>query len=442
MLGILLLAGLLQIPLWLVTDLLEERAERRVAAVTEITESWGRAQRIAGPFLVVPYKAMETTTRDTVINGRLVQNSEQREAEKLAVFLPETLKIDGQLDPERRHRGIYDAVVYTARLKLSGRFGVPDTAALGVASERFAWDRAYLAIGVDDLRGSREALVVDWNGRAMECEPGANLPVLWSGVHAPVRGLAAGAAAGEFSLTFNLNGSGRLGFAPTGRQTEVALRSAWADPSFTGGQLPTRRDLTEGGFEALWQASYYGREYAQQWSDERGAPDRAVLERSVFGVELVEVVDSYRVVERATKYAVLFIALLFTAFFLFEVLAALRLHVVHYTLVGAALVLFYLGLLSLSEFISFGAAYGVAALASTLLITCYSAAILRSGGRSLVIGGALGGIYGFLFFVLQMQDYALIAGTGALFAVLGVVMYATRKLDWGVAEVPPELPTE
>ena len=166
-----------------------------------------------------------------------------------------------------------------------------------------------------------------------------------------------------------------------------------------------------------------------------------MLERSLFGVELVEVVDSYRVVERATKYAVLFIALLFTAFFLFEVLAALRLHVVHYTLVGAALVLFYLGLLSLSEFISFGAAYGVAALASTLLITCYSAAILRSGGRSLVIGGALGGIYGFLFFVLQMQDYALIAGTAALFAVLGVVMYATRKLDWG-QEAPPALPTE
>lgn len=151
--------------------------------------------------------------------------------------------------------------------------------------------------------------------------------------------------------------------------------------------------------------------------------------------------DPYRIVERATKYGMLFITLLFTAFFLFEVLAALRLHVLHYGLVGAALVLFYLALLSLSEFTPFLTAYVSAALASTLLISLYSHAILRGGRRSLIIGAALTGIYGFLFLVLQLQDYALLAGTAALFAVLGLVMFTTRKIDWSHATPqPPPMP--
>lgn len=444
LLGILVLVALLQIPLWLIDDLLDERASRRDTALAEIADTWGRSQQITGPFLVVPYRSVATTTRDAFVNGRLVQTTEQRSAEQLAVFLPETLRIDGQLDPSRRHRGIYEAVVYSARLSVSGRFAAPDLASLGLAPADLAWDRAYLALGVDDLRGAREAIVVDWNGQPRACEPGARHPLLPAGVHAPLPPLAAGAAPGEFSLTLTLNGSGRLGFVPAGRQTDVALKSPWADPGFTGALLPARREITSAGFDAAWQASYYGREYAQQWTGENGAPSRETLARSAFGVELVNLVDTYRIVERATKYGLLFIALLFTAFFLFEVLAALRLHVVHYTLVGAALVLFYLALLSLSEFVPFAAAYLAAALASTLLITLYSVSILRGGGRSLVIGAALAGIYGFLFFVLQMQDYALLAGTAALFAVLALVMYATRKIDWshGAPAEPPPLPTE
>ena len=445
--GILVLVALLQLPLWLINGLLAERAARRDAALAEITDTWGRSQQITGPFLVVPYRAFAATTRETLVNGRLVQTTEQRPGDKLAVFLPEQLAINGELEPTRRHRGIYEAVVYSARLKLTGRFATPDLSTLGLPASDFAWDRAYLALGVDDLRGAREAIVVKWNGQARACEPGTLHPLLPAGVHATLPAIAPGEAPGEFSLELTLNGSGRLAFTPVGRQTDVTLRSPWTDPSFTGSLLPARREIGAAGFDAAWQASYYGREYAQQWTEERAAPQREVLLRSAFGVELVNLIDTYRVVERASKYGLLFITLLFTAFFLFEVLAALRLHVVHYTLVGAALVLFYLGLLSLSEFVPFAAAYVGAALASTLLITLYSVSILRSGARSLVIGAALAGIYGFLFFVLQMQDYALLAGTAALFAVLALVMYATRKIDWNPAApaapvAPPPLPAE
>lgn len=50
--------------------------------------------------------------------------------------------------------------------------------------------------------------------------------------------------------------------------------------------------------------------------------------------------EGYRMVERALKHSVLVLALVFAAFFLFETLAGLRLHAVHYGLVGAALCLF------------------------------------------------------------------------------------------------------
>ncbi len=446
LLGILLLVALLQIPLLSVNGLLHERAARRDTAIAEITDTWGRSQRITGPFLVVPYRSVATAVRETLVNGRVIQTTEERPAEKLAVFLPEALVVDGQLDPERRHRGIYEAVVYTARLRLSGRFAAPDLTALGVSAGDFLWDRAYLALGVDDLRGAREALSVTWNGQSRPFVPGARHPLLENGVHAPLPPLSAAEAPGEFSLELALNGSGLLAFTPAGRQTDVILKSTWADPGFTGGLLPSERKLGPEGFEAAWHVSYYGRDYGQQWASDAG-PSRETLARSAFGVELVDVVDTYRIVERAAKYGLLFIVLIFTAFFLFEVLAALRLHVLHYSLVGAALVLFYLGLLSLSEFIPFAAAYLSAALASTLLIALYSVSILRGGRRALVIAAALGGIYGFLFFVLQMQDQSLLAGTAALFAVLGLVMFTTRKLDWGqnagaTSSEPPPLPTE
>jgi inner membrane protein len=419
--GILALAVILTLTLRLVTGLLEERARRRDTAVAEITGTWGRSQQITGPFLVVPY-------RDSSV--------------RLAVILPETLLVDGQLEPVKRHRGIYETVVYTTHLKLSGRFAPPDLAALGVAADGLAWDRAYLALGVDDLRGARSALTVRWDGQSLPLEPGARHPLLPAGVHALLPALSAGAAPAEFFLELDLNGSGRLAFTPVGDQTEVRLRSPWTDPGFTGALLPTRRELGPAGFEAVWQASYYGREYARQWTPDLASPAHDALARSAFGVELVEVVDAYRTVERATKYGLLFFVLIFAAFFLFEVLAALRLHVFHYLLVGAALVLFYLALLSISEFASFGAAYLAAAGASTLLISLYSVSILQGGARSLVIAGALAGVYGFLFFVLRMQDYSLLAGTAALFAVLALVMYLTRKIDWArdAGALPPPLP--
>jgi len=440
--GILLLTLLLQIPLFMIKGLLDERLLRREQAVSEITSTWGLSQTLTGPILVIPYTTSYATENNAVINGRVVRTTEEKTRLAYAFFLPEALEIDGELNPSVRHRGIYEAAVYSGALRLRGHFGKIDVRALGLDPASFKWDQAWIALGVSDLRGTREALRLKWNDAAVDLEPSTRIQGLDTGLHARLPGLlSAERERQEFSCELTLNGSEQMTFVPVGKQTQVKLRSTWADPSFTGAMLPTERQVSPSGFEAAWQVSYYGRSFPQQWTEAPDGTDPLVgkLAAAAFGVSLMTPVDNYRVVERAIKYGVLFITLLFTAFFLFEVLAALRLHPIHYLLVGAALCLFYLALLSTSEFLSFPTAYTCAATASTLLIGSYCRSILRSGRRSLAIVGALVGIYAFLFFVLQMQDYALLAGTAGLFAVLGTVMYATRKVDWA-GQAPTQTP--
>jgi inner membrane protein len=210
----------------------------------------------------------------------------------------------------------------------------------------------------------------------------------------------------------------------------VQLTSTWADPGFSGSFLPVARDVTAQGFRATWQVSHYGRDYPQEWGTHGSVlpPAASVVEASAFGVNLFQPVTAYRTTERAIKYGVLFLGLVFGTFFLFETVSGVRLNALNYLLVGAALYLFYLGLLSLAEFIGFALGYLVAATASVLLIGLYCRSVLRRGRRALLVSGMLTGVYGYLYFVLQMEDFALIAGTAALFVLLAAVMYATRRL--------------
>ncbi len=171
------------------------------------------------------------------------------------------------------------------------------------------------------------------------------------------------------------------------------------------------------------------RQERMKWRDAKTvAVEVSAVERGASAAE------GYRMTERALKYGALIIALIFTAFFLFERLAGLRLHVVHYALVGAALCLFYLALLALGEVAEPGVAYAGAAFASSAMIVLYCAAILRSSARAGVMAGLLGAEHGTLFVVLRMEDYALLAGTAALFPALGAVMFLTRHVDWAAEE--------
>ena len=433
MAGVTLLILVLLIPLGMIQSILGERLERRNAAVAEITSVWGREQSVIGPVLIVPYRySFKTWKEKPAADGKIEKIEVVETAVAKAYFLPTALTITGDIQPTQLRRGIYQAVVYAGKLELNGQFARPDFANLRIEEQNVLWEDAVVTFAISDLRGIKETLQLQWGESRLPLMPGCQLKGFSSGVHARVTGLRESRGSIPLKLELTLNGSGGIRFTPLADQNLVKLSSPWPNPSFQGAFLPSERSVTAAGFAATWQLAQYGRDYAQQWTDRDNtaglSPESAAS--SLFGVNFLSGIDSYRNVERAIKYGALFFVLVFAAFFLFEMLSSLKIHPFQYTLVGAALCLFYLGLLSLSEFIAFGPAYLAAAGATTALIWFYCAQVLRSGRRTLIVVGMLAAIYGFLYIALQLQDYSLLFGTAGLFLVLAVVFYVTRNIDW------------
>ncbi len=433
MAGVALLILLLLLPLGMIASILRERLERRNAAVEEITGTWGRSQSVVGPVLIVPYRySFKARREQPAANGKIERVEVLETAVANACFLPATLAIDGAISPQRLQRGIYQAVVYRGDLEIVAEFARPDFTSLRIAETDVVWEDAVVTFAISDLRGVKERLVLEWGAAKLALLPGSKLREFPGGLFAPVANLRELEQPVAAKLKLSLNGSRGVRFTPVGATTTVHLRSPWPDPSFQGAFLPAERTVTETGFHARWDVSFYGRDYGQQWTDRNGAASLtpSTVEASQFGADFLSGIDSYRNVERAIKYGALFFVLIFAAFFLFEVLAALRIHPFQYTLVGAALCLFYLGVLSLSEFTAFRYAYLTSAAVTTALIWFYCAKVLRSGLRTLIVVALLTGIYGFLYVALQLQDYALLFGTGGLFVVLAIVIAITRHIDW------------
>jgi inner membrane protein len=431
--GVGLLILLLLIPLGMITGVLNDRLMRRNEAVADITSSWGKEQSIIGPVLMIPYQYHFKTTKEVPDKkGKIERREVEETAVAWAYFLPESLNVSGDVQTQMLHRGIFEAAVFRAQVTVAGKFAPPDFAAFKIDIKDVQWKDALLAIAVTDLRGTREALVLDWGGTKRPMLPGSQVPGYTTGATAELALDKPIANAVEFSIPLDVNGSGGIYFAPFGVENETNLKSNWPDPGFRGAFLPADRSVRADGFDAKWKVSYYGRDYPQHWTSQTGNErftTKAVSE-SLFGAQFLSILDAYRFVERSIKYGVLFLVLVFTTFFLFEVTARQKIHPFQYLMVGAALCLFYLLLLSISEFLGFGYAYLIAAVASTILITWYCRFFLGGGVRTLMIGAGLAGVYTFLYITLRQQDYALLMGAIALFIVLAVVMYVTRKVDW------------
>jgi inner membrane protein len=436
--GIVLLIALLHIPLAMTNGVLCERRGYQQQATDEIAGLWGRAQLVTGPVLAVPYVFKAKVARTRLVGDRAVQVEEMESMGAMAYFLPETLNVDGTVDSELRHRGIYDTVVFTTKLRATGAFQ-PDFAAAGIAAERIDWENARVLFGVSDLHGLRTVgpLRVGTKEAAFE-STGATLGEILP-LAAKAEGMIAAGGTLDFALDVVLQGSERLEIAPLGKTTHVTLASPWADPSFVGAALPVARQVNASGFRAEWASTHFSRGFGQSWTTRtiENATIAKQIAPAAFGVRFAQPVDGYSMAERAQKYGVLFFVLVFAVFFVFEVAAGLAIHPLQYAIVGAALCLFFLGFLALAEFLPTGAAYGVAAASCTLLVALYAWSFLKSGARTGVVFAGLGSTYGYLYFVLKSQDYALLAGAAALFAGLALVMFCTRRINWYSLEMKP-----
>lgn len=419
-----LLTLLLLIPVAFISSIIDERQSTNRLAVAEIGHSWGDPQKLGGPLLIVPYKIRMPDDKGT-----------QHVTIHRAFILPDDLNIEAELTPEKRQRGIYETAVYRVSLKCSGQFSLDALSQLRIPPGDLLWDDAFLVVGIPDMRGITEAVSLSFASTDLHFNPGTqNVSLFPSGIHAGIEKLGSQTIGGilPFSFSLSLNGSQDLSFVPLGKETRVTVRSSWPDPSFSGAYLPSQRHVTNDGFDATWAISYFGRNYPQFWTSANTNPttiDEAV-NRSSFGVRLLIPVDFYHQVTRAAKYAILFVALTFLVFFLHEVFNPLRIHPLQYLLVGFALCLFYLLLLSASEYLSFGVSYLLGGAATVILITGYTSVILKNKFRSFGMGLTLSGLYVYLYILLQIEEYALLIGSIGLFAVLAVIMYITRHVDW------------
>jgi inner membrane protein len=408
------LSLMLLVPTLFIQFLVSDRQQTRDSAIAEISQSWGGNQTLTGPVLTLPYK-------------ELVEN--RREAPTYSVrylhFLPSKLVIHSKLTPEIRYRGIYEVGLYNARTMFEGEFPTLATNKFSIAPENILWHDAFITFGVSDLKGIRDTVNFRLNQSFYPSEPGVlTNDVVESGItfKTPIDNAS---AKQTFSLQLNLNGSSEIRFTPVGEITQVTMDSPWSNPSFVGNFLPESREIGANKFHAQWKVLNLNRNFPQVW-----AGNKYKVAESAFGVRLFLPVDEYQKTSRTVKYAILFITLTFVAFFLSEVMAKVILHPIQYALIGLALVVFYVLLLSISEHLAFNVAYAIASAGVIGLVTAYSRWITSSNTIASVIAGVLVLLYSFLFVTLQLQDYALLLGSLGLFLILLLVMYLTRKVDW------------
>jgi len=405
---IILLTFLLLIPLAMIQSLINERQSYRNEALRDIYSSWAREQTIAGPVLTIETEILKENKPGEKSIGSINKH-----------YLPSILEINCELIPEVRYRGIYELVLYRAKIKMKGFFEYPDLKDIA------GFKASYVSFNVGDLRGIEENINLKWNGIAGDVNPGLkNKDVLYNGFHSNIN-VDNKNDRHEFELQMLLRGSEELSFIPVGKSTEVKINSTWNNPSFTGSYLPSKREIAAGGFNSTWKINHFNRDYPQNWDNKNYE-----IFPSSFGVKLLMPIDEYQKTMRTSKYGIMIIILTFVSFFMIEIFSKKVIHPIQYSLIGLSLILFYSILLSISEYMIFQYSYLISAVMVIILIGFYVKSIYSNLKIGAIISLLLLIFYGFMYVILQLQDYSLLLGNIALFIILALIMFITRKINW------------
>ncbi|HET8808675.1 MAG TPA: cell envelope integrity protein CreD [Flavobacteriaceae bacterium] len=420
--GFLLLV--LLIPLESVKSLIRERAARQEKVTDEINQKWGNETTLSGPILKIPYKTYkEVRVYDEKAKKYFTENEV---IVKNAYFFPENLNIVSKVETKPLQRGIYESVVYTANIHVTGNFPKIDSLKMEVPQEDILWEKATVLLRTSNLKGIRNALLVKVGIQELNMEMGTDYKnSLESGSIANFKEKSQISL--PFSFNLKMNGSKSLMFVPIGKNTTAKMSSNWHSPSFDGQFLPKSRKVSPEGFEAAWQIFQINRQFGQSYFGE--LPN---LWEHTFGTNFIIPVDEYQKTERAAKYGFMVIGLTLLVFLLIQLVSKIYIHPFQYAMIGLALVMFYTLLLSISEHGSFLGAYLIAAVSVLALIVLYSRTILKGNKFPLLVCGSLASLYLFIYVIIQLEDYALLVGSIGLFLILGIIMFVSRKIDWGL----------
>ncbi|EMN1506850.1 MULTISPECIES: cell envelope integrity protein CreD [Klebsiella] len=414
---------LLSLPLMMVRELINERADYRSEVVDAIEQSTSGSQKLAGPLIAIPIT--ETLSR--------MENQKEVNYQRSWVYywLPESLAVAGKQTVESRRVGIYSGQVWHNALQIKASFDPLRLAALRKTNIVLGQPR--LVVSVGDARGIGAIYAPEVNGNVLSVEPGLGISGDGAGIHMPMPALAEDNKPLEIAFSLDLNGTGEFSLVPLGRNSELQLTSNWPHPGFLGSFLPTQREVSAAGYRAHWQSSWFANDMGSYFKDDMEIPWSRL---PAFSADVMSLADQYQLTDRATKYAILLIGLTFMAFFVFESLTRRPLHPMQYLLVGLSLVLFYLVLLALSEHIGFTAAWLAASLSGAVMNGIYLQAVLRGWRNSLLFVAALLLLDGVMWFLLHSEDSALLLGTGVLALALSVLMFLTRRVDWYALSLP------
>lgn len=410
---------LLLIPMVMIKEMITERGRTQVDAIDEVSQKWSLAQTITGPYLNLQYPIVSE------------DNGKQKVGIGNVMLFPDELFIDGQLRTEILKRGIYEVNVYQSELVFKGSFSLEELQKSGVNVNKMQFDRAAICFNLTDMRGISEQISITLNDSVYVFEPGMDgRGIKNTGVHA-IANLTALKENKKlpYEMNIKLKGSQSIYFSPLGKTTKVNLKANWNTPSFVGNFLPDNRDITQDDFSAQWQVLNLNRNYSQVIVDYRNTSVQDI-EDSNFGVNLKVPVEQYQQSMRSAKYAILIILLTFTVIFFTEIMEKTRIHALQYLLVGLALCLFYSLLLSMSEHIGFNMAYLISAILTIGLVGGYMLGIIRKKKPALIMSGLLGILYIYIFTLIQLETFALLAGSLGLFIILAIVMYFSKKIDW------------
>ena len=411
---------LLMLALLQVSGVVHDRQNYRQQAIDSVANSLAGTQTLTGP--LVQRACTEEWEARAESDGEKKFVTQRREFTMVAA--PAVFNLQGSSQLEARARGLHATQVFTLKAQLKAQWA--DLEALRPvaqqAKSRVNCGQPVLMLAVSDARGVRFANL-QLSGQTTKLKPGTFNSVYPRGVHAqlPVGWLPS--APLDVVIDLELLGTENLSVVPLGGDTQIKLTSNWPHPSFGGQFLPAERKISDQGFEATWRVSSLSSTAQQELGRGKAATE-------LISVTFVDPANTYALSDRATKYGLLFIGLTFLAVGLFEFMKSLRVHPIQYALVGAAMIMFFLLLVSLSEHMAFGAAYAVASAACVGLLTYYAAAMLGGWLRGIPFGLGIAALYGMLFVLLQMEQAALVVGSIALFAVLAGVMLLTRRLDW------------
>lgn len=437
--------------------IVDERQGRQFEAERSVETSLAGRQALLGPVL---HRSCVEEWDTTVGEGKDRRVTTDKREFRLSLA-PTKLHIDASAGLEPRYRGLFKVNAYATKATLQAQWAslAPLAAQREHAGSRLACGDPILMVALSDARGIRLAQVRT-NGGNHNVLPGTFHGSYPRGFHSVLASSLVdspdAAAPLNADLTLELVGTAELAIAPVADTTLVQLRSDWPHPSFGGRFLPAEREVRDNGFSATWRVSSLATTAAQDYvrGAELCAPAAAdasnpyAVERWVaaaaeaatgqkskgcvetLGVAFIDPVNPYSLSDRATKYGLLFIALTFAIVAMCEVLGRVRVHPIQYALVGAALTLFFLLLLSLSEHLAFAWAYGAASGACALLLGYYGAHVLGGWRAGALFGAGAALLYGVLYVLLQMEQTALVMGSLLLFAALAAVMVLTRRVDW------------